>query len=449
MSWFPCDSDSAWQKRMRQFSSGFLAGALASFVTMPAEVIRANAQALRLNSLDASARHPTTTLSFLRRELVEHARAGRQVVAHRGLRGLWCGFQLKAMHLGGTGALVAMTMPFYRQLFGVTVETNYAEQGRYMREGIERYAMFNISSMFSTLPPIMMSSINTAIMMYPFDVLRALKMAAAGEGRGNASIYSLVVQFKNTHGYAGFVKQGSAPEMARSATMLTLKFFLFPIVHEAMTGRPPSEGTALTKALAGATCAIAEAVLITPLEVAKVGLQLDSKNRFNNSAGNVLKFIVSERGAVGAYTGYPGIQWRQSTWTGAYFGSLSFFHGLVKPATDSFFDDPTSTLAQRSTQFLSGFIAGAFASLFNTPADVVRTNVQKQRLSEPGAPQQLSLSYMRGEINAHLSMGYKIFMQRGIGGLYAGYSMKATHLGGSGALMAFMVPFYKSLFEGS
>ena len=37
-----------------------------------------------------------------------------------------------------------------------------------------------------------------------------------------------------------------------------------------MTGRPPSEGTALTKALAGATCAIAEAVLITPLEVAKV-----------------------------------------------------------------------------------------------------------------------------------------------------------------------------------
>ena len=79
----------------------------------------------------------------------------------------------------------------------------------------------------------------------------------------------------------------------------------------------------------------------------------------------------------------------------------------------------------------------------------MRTNVQKQRLSEPGAPQQLSLSYMRGEINAHLSMGYKIFMQRGIGGLYAGYSMKATHLGGSGALMAFMVPFYKSLFEGS
>ena len=55
MSWFPFDSDSAWQKRMRQFSSGFLAGALASFVTMPAEVIRANAQALRLNSLDASA----------------------------------------------------------------------------------------------------------------------------------------------------------------------------------------------------------------------------------------------------------------------------------------------------------------------------------------------------------------------------------------------------------
>jgi len=236
--------------------------------------------------------------------------------------------------------------------------------------------------------------------------------------------------------------------------MQSLKFFLFPVFHEAIFDIDERHGTAAQRATAGATCAIVEGVVIGPLEVAKVGLQLDPVNRFKNSGVAVVRMCVRDRGPFGAYTGYLGVQWRQSSWTGAFFGSLRFFEGKVD---DSFALLGLGRKKNGTTppvhKVLSGFSAGAFASLFNCPADVVRTNVQKEAIAAAvcaataGTARRAPLSFNEfctSEVEAHWRIGRRIFAAKGLSGLYVGYFMKAGHLGGCGALMALLVPRFKT-----
>ena len=77
--------------------------------------------------------------------------------------------------------------------------------------------------------------------MYPVDLLRALKMSAAADGVSKGT-GALVKDFHARHGLKGFVSQGVFPEMMRATYMRVLKFFLFPITHQAMYGKPESQG---------------------------------------------------------------------------------------------------------------------------------------------------------------------------------------------------------------
>mmetsp|Transcript_25480 Transcript_25480/g.65840 ORF Transcript_25480/g.65840 Transcript_25480/m.65840 type:complete len:349 (-) Transcript_25480:322-1368(-) len=290
----------------------------------------------------------------------------------------------------------------------------------------------------------------TSISMYPVDVLRAVRMSQAASSTGGGGLISAVISFRRAHGWGGFIKQGAAQEVARSTTMQALKFFLFPVFHQAMFDMDERQGSAATRAAAGATCAIVEGVVIGPIEVAKVGLQLDAANKFNNSGAAVLRACMRARGPLGAYAGYTGVQWRQSSWTGAFFGSLRFWE---RRADDGFravgLDRTTTPSLVGPHKVLSGFTAGAFASLFNCPADVVRTNVQKQFVAaaaEGGSRAQLKLGeFVRQDVAAHWAVARSIVASKGISGLYVGYGTKAGHLGGCGALMAVLVPRFKEM----
>ena len=51
-----------------------------------------------------------------------------------------------------------------------------------------------MSADFRQLPPITAGALATATLMYPVDLLRALKMSAAAEGRGGSAV-TLVKEF--------------------------------------------------------------------------------------------------------------------------------------------------------------------------------------------------------------------------------------------------------------
>ena len=136
-------------------------------------------------------------------------------------------------------------------------------------------------SIFVTVPPLVLSTFSTAAVMYPIDLIKELRMG----NFGGAPILELISKFRQTYGLVGFFTQGIAPEVVRAGWMRALKFFLFPLTHEALHGKPPSLGSARERAIAGALCTVPEAVTIMPLENAKIGLQLDRENRFKRQVG--------------------------------------------------------------------------------------------------------------------------------------------------------------------
>ena len=133
--------------------------------------------------------------------------------------------------------------------------------------------------------------------------------------------------------------------------------------------------------------------------------------------------------------GWAGIQYRQAAWSAAYFASLSFFEEKVEDGVRFMGGDPNKF--KMGTQLASGFCAGVFGACFNTPGDTCRTIVQK-RIFNNGAG-----------ATTFLGVGREIVTTKGVTALWSGFSFKAMHLGGGGALMAFFVPTFKKMFGAS
>ena len=145
-------------------------------------------------------------------------------------------------------------------------------------------------SAFVTLAPISAGCAASAVVMYPMDVVRALRMASASEA-ASLSTAQLLSNFIAAHGFLGLAKQGVLPEIARATTMRVVQFFSYPLIHEAFFARKPSEGTPGTKLVAGMAAAMPAALAITPLENAKIALQLDQAKRFDNSMGRAVQHL--------------------------------------------------------------------------------------------------------------------------------------------------------------
>lgn len=242
------------------------------------------------------------------------------------------------------------------------------------------------------------------------------------------------------HSLVGFFTQGLAPELARSTWMRFIKFALFPIVHMKLFNRPESKGNELTKAASAIISSIPEAISIMPLELSKIALQLDTQNIYNNNMFKAMSTLFNKYGFGIFSVGYMGVQYRQAAWSAGYFASIKFFEKVVQRAFQkASMDAKDKPFVKTASQLLSGFLAGVFGAAFNTPGDTIRSTLQKKVLqtSVNGINNQLSLA----------SVGADIVKARGFGGLYAGFQFKAFHLGGGGALMAFLVPFFTNLFE--
>jgi len=282
-----------------------------------------------------------------------------------------------------------------------------------------------------TLPPICGGALVTSVVMYPVDVVRAICMANPGTGAGAA-----LSGFLQAHGVMGFVKQGLMAEVTRASISRAIKFFMQPIVHRSLYGKPETQGTPISKGLAGAIGTVPEVLAISPLENIKLAAQLDKEGKFKGSA-DIAKHIMKTRGFGGLMIGYAGMQVRQCLWTGGFFLTLDVYKGAVANVV-------SNKLAQ---DVLSGFAAGATGTAFNCWTDVCRSIVQKKALAEtfdpaiprPGAMEPFNPAPFFAEA-ANLAK------TRGLAGLYAGVGPKMVHLGGSGAILAVLMPRFKTMW---
>lgn len=284
---------------------------------------------------------------------------------------------------------------------------------------------------FDTLPPICGGAIVTSIAMYPVDVVRALCMSNPGTSAGNA-----LKGFVEAHGMVGFLKQGLIAEVTRASISRAIKFFMQPIVHEAIYNKPETKGTAVSKGLAGAIGTIPEVLAISPLENIKLAAQLDKEGKFKGSA-DIAKHIVRTRGFSGLMIGWFGMQVRQCLWTGGFFLVLDEYKKGVKSVVPS----------PLACDIIAGFGAGATGTLINCWTDVCRSVIQKEALAQTfdtSIPRPSALSAFNP--GPFIAKTVEIGSTKGIGGLYAGVGPKMIHLGGSGAILAVLMPRFKTMY---
>jgi len=285
----------------------------------------------------------------------------------------------------------------------------------------------------ATLPPITAAAMATSIIMYPADVVRAVCMSNPG-----TSPIAAATGFVKQHGLKGFVQQGLAAEITRASFSRMIKFWLQPIVHKKVFGKGQNDGTAITKGFAGALATIPEVITISPLENIKLAEQLDTNKRFSGMS-SVARHLLKERGFFGGlYCGYFGMQMRQCLWTGGFFVSLDAFKDVAASVT-------SNGLLQ---DISSGFMAGVFGTTINCWTDVVRSVIQKNAINDTFDATIPRPNAFNTTLNPapFFSKAVEIFSNKGMGGLYAGYPVKCLHLGGSGALLAVLVPRFKEMW---
>jgi len=261
-------------------------------------------------------------------------------------------------------------------------------------------------------------------------VLRALRMSSAGESGVTPR------QFYATHGLKGFFGQGMGPEVTRATTMRVSKFFFNPLVTRTLFGKSPSECSVPEKALAGALATFPEVLAISPFEVAKLGLQVDTKNVYKNSTFAFMKAEYGRRGLAGLYSGWIGMQTRQSIFTGIFFSSVAFYRDFFSEHCGA---SPTVS------RLGGGFCAGVSAALGgNIPTDVVRSVVQKRAFASSLRPVYGVTSPLAGAAE-HIQVAVDIVRERGVSGLYRGTLFKSTYLGVGMAGSAVLIPFFSDL----
>jgi solute carrier family 25 (mitochondrial 2-oxodicarboxylate transporter), member 21 len=283
------------------------------------------------------------------------------------------------------------------------------------------------SGPFWTLNLLSSAAIATATIMYPVDVLRALKMANETLGA-----------FVKSHGIKGLFSQGVAAEIGRASMMRVSKFFFFPRICNAFYGKDVKRCNPVEKAIAGIFSAVPEILVISPFEVAKVGLQLDEKNHYKNSISAFIRARVSKSGVSSIYHGWAGMQYRQCSWTAVYFSTLSLYR-----------EKSTSLCTQigipQFGNLLGGFMAGMSGVIFNCPGDVVRTVVQKKGFANTNQTEKLP-GIGLASISEHIREAKSIF-KKNPRGLYAGFGVKCFHLGFSGALMSALIPVFRDFMD--
>jgi solute carrier family 25 (mitochondrial 2-oxodicarboxylate transporter), member 21 len=276
---------------------------------------------------------------------------------------------------------------------------------------------------FDTLVPLGASSLVVAVVFYPVDVLRALKMS--GTSRGD---------FYAKYGVRGFFGQGMAPEVTRATVMRASKFFFNPVMSNALWGKKPSECSIPQKIAAGALATFPEILAISPFEVAKLGLQVDTTNKFKNSMVAFMKHTYKQRGLSGLYCGWFGMQLRQSIFTGIYFGTLSTYRGYFRDAN----------LPPFVASLGGGFCAGVTGALCgNIPADVIRSVVQKRMFLDPNRPAH-GIG-IKGVVE-HFVVAKELLGAEGMKGLYRGTMFKASYLGAGMAGATVLIPWFSELF---
>jgi len=187
--------------------------------------------------------------------------------------------------------------------------------------------------------------------------------------------------------------------------------------------------TNLGAAVSGALVGVTETAVNCPFEVVKVRMQAKNNvGRYKNTF-DCAKQLVKAEGLSGLFQGAEPQCWRSGTWNMFYFGLIGSVKNYYEPPKNAPYSQVMATKA------LTGSVAGAIATSFSTPFDVVKSRFQNQL---PGQVRRYNWA-VPSLIDIYRSEGFRA--------CYKGYSARMARLVPGGGIMLVAFDYFSELLE--
>jgi solute carrier family 25 2-oxodicarboxylate transporter 21 len=243
------------------------------------------------------------------------------------------------------------------------------------------------------------------LVMYPTDVLKTRFQLSTGKERPNlaATVRGMLKSDGVSIFYRGIVAPIFSEGPKRAVKFSTNEYY------RKVFATKEGKLTFWRYFAAGASAGMTEAVVNCPFEVIKVRMQAPgSKELYKNTMDCAMK-IVTQEGPLAVYKGFEPQLWRNAFWNGPYF------------AIGPVLKEKMGAKSKVSTA-IAGMIAGAIATLFNTPLDVVKSRMQNQKLGQ-------------NKYNWAFPSLITLLREEGLTACYKGLGMRLLRLGPGGGIM--------------
>ncbi|KAG0363099.1 hypothetical protein BGZ54_008328 [Gamsiella multidivaricata] len=242
------------------------------------------------------------------------------------------------------------------------------------------------------------AGVSEILTMYPLDVVKTRFQLQVGTGGadGYSSIGDCFKKIIKNEGF-GTLYRGIIPPIMVEAPKRATKFAAneqYTILYRNILGSDINkQGLAI---LTGVSAGITEA------------------GKYNGSL-DALSKIVKHEGPLALFNGLEATLWRHAMWNGGYFGCIQGVKNAIPEA-----ETPNGNLARN---FVAGAVGGTFATMLNTPFDVVKTRIQNQAKGTV-------LKY-----NWTLPGVAMVYREEGFRALYKGFVPKVLRLGPGGGIL--------------
>jgi len=216
--------------------------------------------------------------------------------------------------------------------------------------------------------------------------------------------------------------KGLVPGLLRQMVFASLRIGLYQPVRE-FYHKGPGEAPLYKKILAGLTTGTIGISIANPTDLVKIRLQAEGKlpagvpRRYTGTADAFSKIFKSE-GLLGFWKGV---------------GPNIIRNSIINAAELATYDQAKQTILKSgllkdglACHFASGLTAGFMATLFGSPADVLKTRIMNQKIGADGVPTEYK--------NAFHAIA-KISKTEGFGGWYKGFWPNFARIGSWNIIM--------------